>query len=55
LKLLRIVIIDVPTFQVFFRQFFKSKREYVKELTEDKELTDLETTKASPGKKEGQK
>lgn len=32
LKLLRIVIIDIPTFQVFFRRFIRSRRDYLKEM-----------------------
>lgn len=42
LKLLRIVIIDIPTFQVFFRQFIKSRREYQKEISESAELIELD-------------
>ena len=40
LKLIRIVIIDSPTFKVFFKQFINSRREYFKKGKSDPKVYD---------------
>ena len=40
LKLLRIVVIDIPTFQVFFRQFIKCRRDYAREINGEAKAQD---------------